>query len=528
MKSSHLFPLVCIGIIMMCPFSTGLLCSSQKTEGAPQPALQQNKQAASFESPSFKTIFGDIAARVTPSIVSVILTKIDTMTFNQNPFFNFFGNDDSLDENPFNFFFGEPFSNHRHGMSKNPRPEKREYREQGIGSGVIVSQDGYILTNYHVVSGASEIQVKLFDERSYEAKIVGADSLSDVAVLKIKEKVQNLPVATLGDDVKMRPGDWALAIGNPFSLTSTVTLGIVSALHREVDGNPNLYQNFIQTDAAINPGNSGGALVNIDGEVVGINTMIYSQTGGFMGIGFAIPISMAKTVMDAILTKGKVVRGWIGISIQDLNEVMKTTLNVGSRKGVLISDVFKGQPADKAGIKRGDVITAIAGKNIENANQLRNYVAELKPGSKVPAALLRNGKEVVLQLTVEERTEKVVSASGKEGEGQPGTREGSDKSEARFGLTLSDLTQSLRSKYDLADNVKGVLIIAVDRSLGDVRASLREGDVIEQVKVRDKDYQTVESVRQFDEIAKTVKKGDSMLLVVVRKSASLFIGFVVH
>ncbi len=527
MKSATMFKAVCLGIVMVCPFSTNLFCSSQKTESSPQPVASKNAQTASLASSSFKTIFGDIAATVTPSIVSVILTKIDTVTYTQNPFFNFFGNDDTLEDNPFDFFFQFPFSDRGHGKSKRPKTEKREYREQGLGSGVIVSQDGFILTNFHVVAGASEIEVKLSDERSYEAKVVGVDSLSDVAVIKIKEKVQNLPVAKLGDDLKIRPGDWSLAIGNPFSLTSTVTLGIISALHREV-GNPNLYQNFIQTDAAINPGNSGGALVNIEGEVIGINTMIYTQTGGFMGIGFAIPISMAKSVMKDIITKGKVVRGWIGVGIQNVNKAMRPTLNLGSRKGVLVSDVFKGQPADKAGIKRGDVITSIAGKNVENANQLRNTVAELKPGSKAPVVLVRNGKEMTVELAIEERSEKMLSRLEKGGQEKPGPHEGRNKSEQRFGLTLSDPTPELRSKYDIPDNARGVVITEVSQSLTDARASLQEGDVIEQVKVKDKDYQAVESMKQFDEITKNIKKEESMLLVVVRKSASLFIGFTVH
>lgn len=295
-------------LFVVCLLSSSLLCSpgnSQTPVPASPPAVS-GPIAKAIGSDNFKTIFADIAAKITPSVVSVILTKIDTVAYSQNPFYNFF-NDSSMD-NPFQFFFGAPQQQPQN--KRGPGVEKREFRQQGLGSGVIVSEDGYILTNYHVVSGASEIQVKLSDDRAYEAKIVGTDSLSDVAVIKIKEKVHHLPVAELGDASQLRPGDWVLAIGNPFSLTSTVTLGIVSALGREV-GNPNLYQNYIQTDAAINPGNSGGALVNIDGKVIGINAMIYTQTGGFMGIGFAIPINMAQKVMDDIIHKGKVTRGWM-------------------------------------------------------------------------------------------------------------------------------------------------------------------------------------------------------------------------
>jgi serine protease Do len=277
-------------------------------------------------SASFRNVFADVAATMTPTVVSVILTKIDTVSFYRNPFYRFFGGDSSSG-NPFDFFFGPP-QNQNPRRKQRPDVEKRTFRQQAQGSGVIVSSDGYILTNYHVISGANEIQVKLADERSFDARIVGSDSLSDVAVIKLKSPPANLPVAALGNDENLRPGDWALAIGNPFSLSSTVTLGIISAKGRRV-GNPDLYQNFLQTDAAINPGNSGGALVDIDGKVIGINTMIYTETGGFMGIGFAIPITMAKHAMDDLIKSGRVIRGWIGIAIQDIDQQMRQALDLG-------------------------------------------------------------------------------------------------------------------------------------------------------------------------------------------------------
>jgi|WetSurMetagenome_2_1015567.scaffolds.fasta_scaffold00656_8 serine protease Do len=497
--------------------SSTLMCSSSPSKAASPPVtVSQAASQASAVNGSFKTLFADIASKVTPSVVSVILTKIDTVTSYQNPFSDFFG--DSGTDNPFQFFFGNPFSHN----GRSPKPEKREYREQGLGSGVIVSPDGYILTNYHVVAGAGQLQVKLADERTFEAKIVGVDSLSDVAVIKIKEKIDNLPAAPLGDDAALRPGDWALAIGNPFSFTSTVTLGIVSALHRQV-GNQNLYQNFIQTDAAINPGNSGGALVNVDGQVVGINTMIYTRTGGFMGIGFAIPISMAKSVMDDIIKTGKVTRGWIGVSIQDPNKAMREALNLGSRKGVLVGDVYKGQPAEKAGIKRGDVILSVGGKPTENSNELRNFVAELQPGAKVPFVVLRNGKEMTLELTVAERSEKTVAGLSEKSKAAP--TESNGASEKRLGLSLADLTQALRAKYHIDAQEKGVVVLETPPTLTDSRATLREGDVIEQVKVKDRDFANVESLKQLDEVTRHVKKGDSVLLLVVRGAMSLYVGF---
>jgi serine protease Do len=523
MKQTRLFYPARQTVFLLCIMSSTLLCSSNSPTPAPaptpSPVPQLNIQEPSAGNGSFRTLFADIAAKVTPSVVSVILTKIDTVTESANPFFNFFS--DSSLNNPFDFFFGNP---NQRGHGRPQAPRKHEYREQGLGSGVIVSADGYILTNYHVVEGANQIQVKLADERTYEAKVVGIDSLSDVAVIRIKEKVSNLPVAILGDDTRLRPGDWALAIGNPFSFTSTVTLGIISALHRQV-GNSNLYQNYIQTDAAINPGNSGGALVNIDGQVIGINTMIYTRTGGFMGIGFAVPMSMAKTVMEELIKTGKVTRGWIGVSIQDINKAMQEALNLGSRKGVLIGDVYKGQPADKAGIKRGDIILSISGQNTENANQLRNLVAQLQPGSKVPVVAFRNGKELRLEMTVGERSEKMISELNGTKSGKAPSEEKKSSPEQRLGLSLSDITPDLREKYKILGHEKGAVIVDVPASLSDARAQLQEGDIIQQIKVKDKDYQSVESVKDINELTKNLRKGDSVILVVAREGATYFIGF---
>ena len=278
---------------------------------------------------AWRTVIADVAEKVVPTVVSVIPTKIDTVVFSNNPFYQFFGGDPF---GGFEEFFGQQPKGQR--RSAPPPVEKKEYRQQGLGSGVIVSKDGYILTNYHVVAGANEIEIRTADKRSFQASVVGLDSLADIAVIKIREKVKDLPVAFLGNSDRLRPGDWAIAIGNPFSLTSSVTLGIISALKRAAPGNSDSYQNFIQTDAAINPGNSGGALVNIDGELVGINTMIYTQSGGYMGIGFAIPINMARQIMEDLIYEGKVARGWLGVSIQEIDGTTREALNLdGSVRG---------------------------------------------------------------------------------------------------------------------------------------------------------------------------------------------------
>lgn len=352
--------------------------------GAPEPPSLS--QAADLS--RLGSVFAEIAERVVPVVVSVVPTKIDTVEFHRNPFYRFF---DGLDP------FGFP------GRREDPPVERRERRQEGLGSGVIVSSAGHILTNFHVVSGADEIEVRLHDNRVFDATIVGSDSLSDVAVLKLTESVPDLPVAYLGNSDSIRPGDWVLAVGNPFSLSQTVTAGIVSAVGRSVTST-NRYENYIQTDAAINPGNSGGALVNTRGELIGINTMIFTQSGGFMGIGFAIPINMARRAMEDLVYEGRVIRGWFGVSIQELSPAMRKGLDIpGGQTGALVADVFDDQPADRAGMRRGDVIITINGHSVQSTNELRNIVATLQPGQQVRVVVLRDGKRKTLRVVVGER-----------------------------------------------------------------------------------------------------------------------------
>jgi serine protease Do len=461
----------------------------------------------------FKTIIADVAEKVVPTVVSVIPTKIDTVTFSNNPFYQFFGGD------PFDEFFGQPQQNNRrqHGQ---PPVEKREYRQQGLGSGVIVSKDGYILTNFHVVAGANEIEVKTADKRSFEADVVGADSLADVAVIKIKEKVDNLPVAYIGNSDKLRPGDWAIAVGNPFSLTSSVTLGIVSALKRSAGGEG--YQNFIQTDAAINPGNSGGALVNIDGELIGINTMIYTQSGGYMGIGFAIPINMARSIMEDLIFEGKVSRGWLGVMIQDLDQNTRDALGMNNDvKGVLIGDVFKGQPADKAGIKRGDIVLSVDGKNVETPNELRNAVAAIHPGQKTPFEILRGGKKMTVYATPTLR-------DGKKQQSAMGSTEGASGDESgdmveKLGIKVGPLTAQQYEDLGLDPAVKGVIVTDVNQASAAAANGIRQNDIILEVN-----RQAIASVKEFKQAVKSVKSGEPVLLLILRDGNTFYRAFKVQ
>ena len=290
----------------------------------------------------------DVASQVTPTVVNISTTKTVKPDEQLNPFF---------DDPFFHKFFGVP-------------EHPRAYKERSLGSGVIVSSDGYIITNNHVIEGASEIKVVLPNKREFKGKLIGADSRSDVAVIKIDDK--DLPAITWGDSDKLRPGEMVMAVGSPFGLTQSVTMGIISAVGRANIGIED-YEDFIQTDAAINPGNSGGALVNMRGELVGINTAIFSRTGGYQGIGFAVPSNMAKQVMESLIRTGKVVRGWLGVSVQDVTPALSKQFGVPVGEGALVGEVVKGSPAEKAGFKQGDVIVEFNGKKVEDSGHLGTW-----------------------------------------------------------------------------------------------------------------------------------------------------------
>ncbi len=473
----------------------------------PTRELAQISTPPRFE--SFKTLFADIAENVVPTVVQVIPTKIDTVVFSNNPFYQFFGDPFGLNE-----FFGQPKRpQHR------PPVEKRQYRQQGLGSGVIVSKEGYILTNYHVVDGADEIEVKTSDNRSFQAQIIGVDSLSDVAVIKIKENVDNLPVAYLGDSDKLRPGDWAVAIGNPFSLASSVTLGIVSALGRTASNDFNTYQNFIQTDAAINPGNSGGALVNVKGELIGINTMIYTQSGGYMGIGFAIPINMARRIMEDLIYEGKVNRGWLGISIQDLDPATREAFNLGTEiKGVLVGDVFKDQPAEKAGFKRGDIITSVNNKEILNSNQLRNTIASIHPGEKIPIEIIRNQKKIILNVRVSSHDHKSYDSSKKYEKRTPENKK--EEISTRLGIKAANITSEIRSTLNINPVVKGVIIIDVNPDSQAAEEGIMPNDII--LEINRKPIFTTDG---FKSCLNKVKSGHSVLFLLQRDNNTFYKAF---
>lgn len=332
--------------------------------------------------------FVSVARELSPSVVNI--SSIQMVEYLDYEFY--FGD-------PFEYFFGfEDFFDSRPKMQK-----KRQYKREGGGSGVIISEDGYILTNEHVIHDASQIKVRVnIDgiEKTYSGKVIGKDKRTDIAIVKINAK--KLKYAILGDSDKIRIGEWVIAIGSPFGLEQTVTSGIISALRQSVNIEGKSYKNFIQTDAAINRGNSGGPLINIKGEVIGINTAIYAPTGVFSGIGFAIPVNSAKEIMNDLINRGKVIRGWLGIEVLPVDSAIIKQFNLKDKSGVLVNSVYKNTPAIKCGMKRGDVIVEFAGEKINNPEELQKIVSNIPPRKKIKVKIVRNGKILTFDLITEE------------------------------------------------------------------------------------------------------------------------------
>ena len=405
-----------------------------------------------------------------------------------------------------------------------PPQQQEERRIQSLGSGFIVSGKGYILTNFHVIADADKIEVLLADGNLFPADVIGFDSLSDIAVLKLSGKLPELRPVYLGNSDSLEVGDWIAAIGNPFALTSTITSGIVSALGREVV-EPLTFQSFIQTDAAINPGNSGGPLVNLDGAVMGMNTLIFSETGGFMGVGFAIPINLAIRVMEDLVYEGRVIRGYAGISVQDITPSLQKALDLKTTEGAIVADVVNGQPADKAGIKSGDIILNVSGEVVENANQLRNQIAFVRPGQKVPLTLLRNGKKREITLIPIERTAEVLN---KQQPIQQRSRPQRGEVGNRLGIGVTELTPALRSRYKIPDELSGVIVTRIAPDIFDERTLLSPGDLIMQAKASGGKWVNIDSPADFQKYDKNIKNDQAVVLQIFRGGQRLFISFEVE
>lgn len=434
--------------------------------------------AIAFADTFSSTTISDVAERVTPAVVNITTRKMRNAT-GASPF----------DEHPMlRDFFGR-------GMRRQPPPE------MGAGSGVVISGDGYIVTNNHVIEGADEIRATFSDQREFEAKLIGADKPSDVALLKVQGS--GLAFIKFGDSATIRLGEIVLAIGNPFGVGQTVTMGIVSAQGRANIGIID-YENFIQTDASINPGNSGGALVNLKGELIGLNTAILSKSGGAQGIGFAVPSNMVKPIRDQILQHGRVRRGWLGIAIQDLTPEIARSLNLPGVEGVLISDVMEKGPAVKANLEAGDVITKVDGAPTKTASELRNLVALLKPNSKPRLTFIRDGKSRDVVVTLDEKLE-----------GDAAKPEGRrEEQELLSGVEIQELDGDLRTRLRVPSRIVGLLVTRVDSDCPADRSGLEEGDIITAVNRR--------PVRSSVEIHKLVAKNAREALLRVWKRNEVF------
>jgi serine protease Do len=457
---------------------------------------QKTEKSQTFnEILSFQEAFVKIAKEVEPAVVSISTTKIIKVS---SPFFDI----PKEFKKYFEFFdFFSPFT------------IPRERKETGLGSGVIINENGYILTNEHVISRADEIKVTLPDKREFKAEVVGKDIYSDIAVLKVETK-EKLPTAKFGDSDKIKVGEWAIAIGNPFgfmwkdskgkiSPQPTVTVGVISALGRSISTENRYYEDLIQTDAAINPGNSGGPLLNIRGEVIGINTAILSPVNAYVGIGFAIPINKAKDIIEELIHKGKVVRGYLGVYHQELDENLAKTYGLEKPKGVLVTKVIEGTPAEKAGIKEGDIIIKIDDKEINSSQELRNTITKLEPGKKVIITILREENEKIVEKKIPVVIEK-----------RPEEKE-EDLKEKFRGILVSEIDEKIRKYYGITEK-KGVIVVEVETGSPAEEAGISEGDIILKI-----DNKEILDLQTYKKIIRGIPPKKWIRVMVKKKSGEL-------
>ncbi|MCC7429913.1 DegQ family serine endoprotease [bacterium] len=446
-----------------------------------QTNLSQNPAVQRLQ--DFSEGFAIISEAVTPSIVTIFSEKTEKI-----PSMNF--------GNP--FFWGNP----------NQAPEQ-ERKSRGLGSGIIVKSDGTILTNNHVVENSDDLKVKLSDGRTLKAEVIGTDPKTDVAVIKINAG-NDLPALILGDSDKIRVGEWVLAIGNPFSedLSSTVTQGIISGTGRSEVGITQ-YDNLIQTDAAVNPGNSGGALVNLKGELIGINTAILSRTGSFAGISFAIPVNQAKDVMEDLLTKGKVVRGWLGVTIQNITPELAKAMDLKSEKGAIVSDVLSGGPSEKAGLISGDVVTELNGHEVVNTTTFRNKIASINPDETVKLKVIRDGKEKTLNVKLGELPDDVREWQ---------KTKGSQTKDEFLGIEVKPFSEDFAKRYRLDKDEKGVVVTNIDPKSKAFSAGIREGDLIQKIGKTQ-----INSISDFQKATKEIDKNSPTAFFIKREGGSLFL-----
>ena len=426
--------------------------------------------------------FSELAKQAQPGVVNIRTVK--TVEGGGPVFRHFFG-DPFGRKNPFEDF--GPFSDER----------QREFKQRSLGSGFIIDRKGHIVTNNHVIEGADEITVRLSNDKEYDAEIVGRDPNTDLALIKIKGASDLIPLK-MGDSDQLTVGSWVVAMGSPFGLEQTVTAGIVSAKGRVIGSGP--YDDFIQTDASINPGNSGGPLLNMDGEVVGINTAIVAQG---QGIGFAIPVNLAQGIIRQLEESGSVTRGWLGVGIQDLTPELAEYYGIKDKKGVLVAKVFEGDPADKAGIKANDIIIAVDGKPIKTSRQLTGTIAEIPVGQKTPITIVRDGKEKTVKVKIAKRDD-----SERLARRQP-------EKNGELGIRIAEMTPEMAKRYGHSETDKGVLVVGVESGSKAAEAGIRQGDLVKEINRK--------PVMAVSELRAELKKDDKIQLLVKRPNA----GFIV-
>jgi serine protease Do len=445
----------------------------------------------------FSRAFEAASAKVSPSVVPIFAEQtVEVSTSFGMP-------DDALRQ-----FFGDDFFKHFFGQI--PQQEQKQTL-RSLGSGVIISADGLILTNNHVVAKADKISVVIGHNKKHSGKVVGTDPLSDIAVIRVEAK--NLPAAILGNSDEVEVGEWVIAVGNPFELMHTVTAGIISAKGRSSVGLAD-YEDFFQTDASINPGNSGGALADLNGHVIGINTAIASPSGGNIGIGFAIPINMARQVMEQLISKGRVIRGYLGVTPQNIDEDLAKALKLPQTEGVLIGDVDPNGPGYRAGIKRGDVIIEFNGEKVEDETQLRNLAAQTAPGTAVKIVLLRNGQRMEVTATMAERPQERQKQAPQPQQPEP---QMSDK----LGFSLQNLTPDIAAQLGYKDQ-KGVVVTDVASGSPADDAGLQQGDLIKEANKT-----PVQTVADFEKAVRGLKSGDAVALLVRRGPTTFYVAITI-
>jgi serine protease Do len=442
------------------------------------------KTTPSFNAPAS---FTQLAEMVGPAVVNIRAVKTIK---GGGPVFRHFQRDPRGPKDPFRDFFDRFFGDEM----------QKEFKQPSLGSGFIIDKAGYVVTNNHVIEGADQIKVKLDDESEFDAQVIGRDPSTDIALLKLKPD-HDLPVAKLGDSGNLKVGQWVVAIGSPFGLERTVTAGIVSAKGRVIGSGP--YDDFIQTDASINPGNSGGPLINMQGEVVGINTAIVASG---QGIGFAIPIDLAKGIISQLKSGGEVTRGWLGVAIQDLSQEMAEYYGIDQEKGVFVADVFKGDPADEAGIQPKDIIIEVDGKTIETSRQLTGMIAGLDVGATAAVTVLRNGKEKTFKVKLGKRDDEKLAS-----------RKPEQEQAEELGIRVSDMTPELAQRFNISETA-GVIVMGVDSGSKAAEADVRAGDIIKEIN-----HQGIENVKAYRTALSEIKPGKSVNLFIWRKNMGFLV-----